>query len=249
MFNSTIDPSELVTIEGANKCFKLLHKGVSSGHINKQRYKQMLDEMETNWPSFINLHFGRRMDRVNTRSLGEFGLSLLRNGDVEFTHAEWWFNNYVSNHFRKYSDHECIGVDQSGILFCEVEANLDYKIIPSGVNLEFKDCGIALIGSKPAFKATFKKDSVDACVERQAYLITVFRMWANPNIRMAYSIATPEHLRVIQRECAYEHRHEMGHKLCYQFFLPEFEHKKRDGNSTMSKYARSLTDYMDLIDG
>lgn len=241
MFNSTIDSSECITTEKADKCFQLLHKGVTSRAISKTKYKQKLDEMEANWPSFIKFHFGSRMDRIESRSLGEFGLKLLENGDVEFAHAEWWFRNHATGWFRRYQNHRCIGVGQSGMLICEVQANLDYEIIPYNFMIEFKDCGVALIGGDPAFKATFKKSSVDACVEKNAYLVTIFRMWADTNSRVAYSIASPEQLKVIQKECVPEQRHEMGNKLCYQFFLPGFEHMKQNGDRAMSIHAKNLS--------
>jgi len=232
----------MITAEKVDAIFASLHKEVMSGEITKEEYEAKLNVVEAQWPKFIHEHFKNRPDN---RTLGQFGVYLLTNSRIEKHHADWWFPRYARKHFGEYESYECIGVDQSGVLLCNVSENLDYEMKHPLTRIEVKDCAIATIGDKLLHKATYKEASVKACIKNDAYLLTVFRKRGD-NERKAYSLTNPQQLKRIDEECEYEPRHEMGGKSCCQFFLPGCEDRKQYGSKDLSPNAQELTEYMDL---
>jgi len=188
-----------------------LHSLVYKGDISTSEYQTKLDELQENNKDVIKKKLGRRLDR---RTLGEWGVELLNNESVEQKIAKFWFPKYARKHFPGYESHECIGVDQSGIIYLDGSktTEVDY-ILNTGDRVEIKDC--------PSLKkATYKVKNIKHYLKISAWVLTIHKKGGIPSF---YTLISPEGLAKMVEEVGISNRWEMGHKPCYQFYFKKKE--------------------------
>ena len=180
------------------------HKKLQDKKITKEHYVQLLDSMEKKFPVFVKKYWGKRMD---VRTFGEWGLTLVKNEPLEKGHADWWFPKYAKGHFPKYKNYECVGISQAGriVIGGRSTARPDYQI-NSGEKIEIKD--------NPSYsKCTYKMDCVDRCIKDETWILTI-----HGKDRRFYTLLSPATLIKMREASISSRRWEVGGKRAIQFY-------------------------------
>jgi len=212
--NTLVETLNWQNTDHTNKVLKILF---SLYHKFKDKfpYKAMLDKVQNLYPKEVNKHFGYRMD---TRTLGDFGLHIYEGHLLERRIANFWFENYAQKHFGDVTN-QCVGIDDTGSLLLQTQSKEamkrpDYLIQPKNIYLEIK--------SNPCdWKYTPKVADIEHYVSLNAYVLAVCsngKFQEDGRNCSCYFLISPEQSRRMLELGSVARRPESGHKPAVQFY-------------------------------
>jgi len=179
-------------------------------------YERLLNQIQDLYSSRIREHFGQRMDN---RTLGEFGLKIYSGHLRERRIANYWLPRYLNKHFGQVTG-ECVGIDDSGCLLLEtvtkeVMKRPDYILTPGNTYMEIK--------SNPCdWKYTPKVADVRYYINVNAYTLAMSSngpFVEDGSNAVCYFLISPEQSkRMLELSSVLRGRNETGGKPAIQFY-------------------------------